>query len=141
MAKYWFDYRPMFGKIQTNIKQWWIQMNEEMKTASELVKDPSSFSALTYAWIIFLAVWGGLVRVLREMNLGEKTWRQHMWTMFTEMLTSGFVGVLTFYACQAANYSPLTTAIMTSIGGYMGVRALEVLEAIYKRWAGKNDPT
>jgi hypothetical protein len=111
-------------------------MIEETKAAGALAKDPASYSWLTYGWIFFLAMWGGLVRVLREMKLGEKTWKQLAFTFATEMVTSGFVGVLTFYGCEAAEIRPLVTAMMVSVSGWMGVRALSVLEAIYRARAG-----
>lgn len=115
-------------------------MNEQIQAATEVAKDPSSYPWLTYGWIVFLAMWGGTVRVLREFKLGERTWRQLALNFVTELMTSSFVGVLTFYACEAAKFSPLTTAIMTSISGYMGVRALSVLESIYQRGMnGKGD--
>lgn len=107
-------------------------MNEELRAAGAIAKDPGSYSYLTYGWIVFLAMWGGVVRVMREVRVSEKTWRQLIWIFVVELVTSGFVGVVTFYACEAADIRPLVTAMMVSVSGWMGVRALSVLEAIYR---------
>lgn len=114
-------------------------MNEEIRQASEIVKDPSSFSWATYCWILFLAMWGGIVRVIREVKLSDKTWVQLILIFIGEMITSGFVGVVTFYGCEAARIPQLYTAMLVSIAGWLGVRALAVLEAVYKARNFKED--
>lgn len=114
-------------------------MNEELQAAGAIAKDPGSYSYLTYGWILFLSMCGGVVRVIREVKLGEKTWLQLAWIFVVELFTSGFVGVVTFYACEAAGIRPLVTAVMVSVSGWMGVRALSVLESIYKARGPKGD--
>lgn len=111
-------------------------MIDEIRTAGASAKDPSSYSLLTYVWIICLAMLGGVVRVLREVDLQRKTGKQIVITFVTEIIISSFVGLLTFYACRAAEISFFTTALMTGIAGHMGVRALGVLESIYKAKMG-----
>jgi len=93
-------------------------------------KDPLSYSFLTYAWVILLSSWGGVVSfrtklkngVVRPFNLME---------LFGEMVTSGFVGVLTFFLCEAAGIEQLMSAALVGISGHMGSRAIWHLE----RWA------
>lgn len=130
----------MRGKIEPfNYPMATTRMNEEIRQASEIVKDPSSISWFTYGWIVFLAMWGGIVRVIREVKGSGKTWVQLVWIFIGEMITSAFVGVVTFYGCEAANIAPLYTAMLVSIAGWLGVRALAVLEAIYKARSFKGD--
>ena len=107
-------------------------MQEELNRASGVASDPWSFSFLTYAWVAFMAMWGGIVRVIREHKLAEKTWKQIIVIFLSEMVMSCFVGVLTFWMCSLASFAPLYTAVLTSIGGYMGGRSLALMEAIYK---------
>lgn len=111
-------------------------MEQELRTAGAIAKDPGSYNWLIYGWVMFLSMWGAVVRVLREMKLGEQTWRQLLFTFLREMVTSGFTGVLTFYLCEAASISPLITAVMVSISGWMGVRALAVIESVYRARIG-----
>lgn len=107
-------------------------MNEEIKHVSEVVKDPSSVPLVTYMWVFLLASWGGIVRVFREVKLGDKSWRQIVLIFIAEVATSSFAGVLTFFLCESQNVERLYTAAMTGVAGYMGGRALSVLEAVYK---------
>lgn len=107
-------------------------MHEELRNASEIVKDPTSYSFFTYLWIAALSMWGGVVRIIRENTFGGKTKLEIARIFLFELITSGFAGVLTFYLCEAAGFQPLYTAAMTSIAGYMGGRSLAVIEAIYK---------
>ena len=114
-------------------------MNEELKQASEIAKDPSSISAATYAWLLILASLGGVVRVIRESKLGDKTWRQIILIFISEILISLFAGVVTFFLCSAQDISPFYSAVMVSLASYMGGRALSVLEALYKFKIGRGE--
>ena len=107
-------------------------MNDEIRTAADLAKDPSSIGWITYAWVLLLSVFGGVVRVARELLKMEKTPREIALVFVVEMLTSGFAGLLTFFLCEASHINPMYTAVLTSVAGWMGVRALTVIEAIYK---------
>lgn len=107
-------------------------MPETTRQVAEIAKDPASFSYVTYGWVVGVSVLGAIVRVIREIKLGGKTWKQIVLILSGEILTSVFVGVLTFFLCESASFQPLYTAVMTSIGAYMGGRALTVMEAIYQ---------
>lgn len=108
-------------------------MNDEIRAAHDLAKDPSSISTLTYAWVLLLSIFGGVVRVAREMMGMKKTPRQIVVIFLVEMMTSAFAGLITFFACEASHVGPMYTAIFTSIAGWMGVRALAAVETLYKR--------
>lgn len=115
-------------------------MNDEFRQASDLIKDPSAVSWTTYMMVVFLAAWGGIVRVIRKSKLGGKTWQQIGMTLVVEMVISSFAGVITFFLCQSNNVQPFYTAVMTSLAGYMGGSALDVLEAVYRaRIKGDSD--
>jgi len=139
LCKYWYDFRTIRFKIRPIQSGSAERMNEEINKATELAKDPSSISIATYAWVLLLATWGGIVRVIREVKLGGKSWQQILAIFVVEIIISTFAGVITFFMCYSSNVSPLYTAVMTSIAGYMGGRALNVLEAIYKAKAGKGE--
>lgn len=113
-------------------------MQEEIRQTVEAVKDPTSYGILTYAWVILLSAWGGTVRFIRKVKAGEMDLRQAFLSFLAEIVTSGFAGVITFYACEVSNLSPLKTAIFVGIAGHMGARALEPLEALYRKWFGSS---
>lgn len=111
-------------------------MNEELKTASDVARDPASVSVATYVLLVVVSFLGGVVRVIREVNLGNKTKKQVVMVFLGEMVTSLFVGMITFFLCQDAGFSPWKTATLVSIGSFMGGKVLVVLEAIYKARLG-----
>ncbi|MNU07551.1 hypothetical protein D3C72_2531950 [compost metagenome] len=39
-----------------------------------------------------------------------------------------FVGVLTFYACEIANFDKLWTAICVAVTGHLGAQAMQIFE-------------
>lgn len=93
-------------------------------------KDPSTYPLITYLWVIALAAWGGAVSFIRKVRMGE-TRAFNVVEFIGEIVTSGFVGVLTFWLCEAANLNPLITAALVGISGHMGSRALFQME----KWA------
>ncbi len=111
-------------------------MNEELRNASDIAKDPTTISIATYVVALALSVWGGIVRILREVQLADKTVPQIIGIFVAEIVTSGFVGIITFYLCTSWGFAPLYTAAMTAIAGYMGGRSLALFEALYKARKG-----
>lgn len=96
-------------------------------------KDPSSFEWFTYAWVVFVAMWGGTVSFLRKVNVGAA--RPFNLTEFMgEIFTSGFVGVITFWMCEAANLDKLLSAAMVGVSGHMGSRAIFLFELYIAEW-------
>jgi len=114
-------------------------MSEEIRQAAEAAKDPTSYGLLTYGWVMVLSAWGGLVRFIRKVKAGDMSWKQAALTLTGELSTSAFAGVVTFYACEANGVPQLSTAVLVAVAGHMGGRALEPLEALYRRWAGKGN--
>lgn len=98
-------------------------------------KDPSSYSLLTYAWVITLSAWGGAVSFMRKRRRGLV--RPFSWVeLLVEVCTSAFSGVLTFWLCEASRIEPLLTAALVGISGHMGSRAIFYLENIVEARMG-----
>lgn len=106
-------------------------MDQELRMAADSIRDPSSVPLITYAWVFLLASFGCVVRVLREIQTSRKSMRKILLMFVAELFTSCFAGLTTFFLCQAGNVDPMYTAAWTSIAGWMGVRALTVIESIY----------
>jgi len=113
-------------------------MNEEIRQVADVAKDPTSFSLLTYGWVIALSAWGGTVRFIRKVRAGHMSIKQAAFTLIGEIVTSSFAGVVTFYLCQATEIPGLWTAVTVGVAGHMGGRALEPLEGLYRRWLTGN---
>lgn len=93
-------------------------------------KNPFNYSLLIYLWVFALAALGGTVNFMRKVKEGAV--RAFNITEFIgEMITSGFAGLLTFWLCEAADISPLVSAVLIGISGHMGSRAIFRIE----QWA------
>lgn len=104
-------------------------MNEELKQVADAIgKDPMGYSWMTYLWVCLIAAWGGLVRFLNSMRDRKESFSAAMVTLLTGLVTSVFVGVLTFYACEIANFDKLTSAICVAVTGHLGAQAMQVFE-------------
>lgn len=95
-------------------------------------KDPNNYSILTYLWVLIISSWGGVVGIHRKIQQG--TLRPFNFVeILGELSTSAFVGIITFWMCELADFPPLMTAALVGITGHMGSRALFQLE----QWAEK----
>lgn len=99
------------------------------------LKDPSTYGIITYLWVTALASWGGLVSFLRKRREGQaRPW--NVMELMGELFTSAFVGIITFWLCEAADIHPLVTPALVGICGHMGSRALFHFE----KWAEARFP-
>jgi hypothetical protein len=98
-------------------------------------KDPSSYPLLTYLWVFGLSIMAGIVSFTRKL-------RQRRAKVFSvaeflgEVGASALAGVITFWLCESAEFSQLSTAAFVGISGHMGSRALTLLES----WVERNFP-
>jgi hypothetical protein len=103
-------------------------------------RDPTTYSLLTYGWVLLLSGWGGVVSFWRKRREGHV--RPFNFTeLIGEIFTAGFVGMLTFWLCEAAGSNPLITAALVGISGHMGSRAIFGLEQWAVRKFPMYDPT
>ena len=51
-------------------------------------------------------------------------------------MIAGFIGLLTFWMCEAANLHPLVTGSMVGIAGHMGSRAIFAMERVLEERMG-----
>lgn len=94
-------------------------------------KDPTTYSLITYAWVLLLASLGGAVNFLRKLRAGSvRAW--NVTEFIGELVTSAFAGVITFWLCEAAEIRPLLTAALVGIAGHMGSRAIFHLERFFE---------
>jgi hypothetical protein len=102
-------------------------------------KDPFNYSLITYAWVLFLAAWGGAVNFLRKIKSGAVR-AFNLTELVGEIVTSAFVGVLTFWLCEASGFHPLITAALVGISGHMGSRGIFALEQLAGKKLGVDVP-
>lgn len=95
-------------------------------------KDPTSFSYITYSWVIGLSVWGGIVSFNSKVKKGiARPW--NIAEFLGEIATSGLVGILTFYVAELAKSPPLLTAFFVGVSGHMATRVMFLFEKSVER--------
>lgn len=95
-------------------------------------KTITGYALLTYAWVLTLSTWGGLVNYLSKVRAGAIA-RFNITELIGDMFVSGFTGLLTFWMCEAAGFNELTTAVCVGISGHMGARMIGKLENVMSR--------
>lgn len=94
------------------------------------VKDPTSYSLITYAWVMGLSIVGGLVSYMHKLRIGSPR-AFSVLEFAAELVTAGFTGVITFWLCESSGISPLMTAVLVGISGHMGSRAIILFEKFF----------
>jgi len=116
-------------------------MNHYKRDNTMPEKDPATYEALTYLWIILLSCWGGLSSYIRKIKKGHI--RFSITEVIGEMCVSAFVGILTFFLCEYASIPPVLSAALIGISAHMGSRAIfmaeTVTENIVKKWTKLDD--
>jgi hypothetical protein len=98
-------------------------------------KTPESYSIITYLGVVVLAVWGGVVNYIQSTKNGRVF---RISELVGESAISGFVGVLTFYMCEAAELHGLVTAALIGISGHFGGRSIYIIENYLAQKIGVN---
>lgn len=98
-------------------------------------KDPLSYAAITYAWVLTLSSWGGVVGFLNKKRSGAVR-AFNITELLGEICTSAFTGIITFYLCEQASFQPLMTASFVGISGHMGSRAIFAFEKMIEKRYG-----
>lgn len=96
------------------------------------IKDPFAYSWAAYAWVIAWASAGGIVSFRQKMARGDVR-AFNIAEFIGELVTSAFVGVIAFWLCEYSNVPKLLEAVIVSISGHMGTRAI----FLFEQWATK----
>lgn len=105
------------------------------KEAAETAKGVLDYSAFTYLWVFLLSTWGGVASFINKVRTGVVR-PFNVAELVGEIAVSGFVGVLTFWLCQAAGFGELETAVCVGVSSHMGTRGLFRLEQYISKRLG-----
>ena len=101
--------------------------------AQDAPRSPLSYSLREYGLILAIAMLGGFVRWYNAVRRGESA-AYDLRILIGELFTSAFIGILTFWACEAMNVQPLITAALAGMAGHAGVSGLLWAERVLKRF-------
>lgn len=82
--------------------------------------------ALPFLMAVALSCVGGIVSYLNRIDKGGIAFS--FFRMTIEIITSGFVGIVSFMLCDYAGLEWSATAAIVAISGHMGTRALFLIE-------------
>ena len=86
-------------------------------------------SAITWGWIVFLSILGGLAAFVRKMRDQQaRAW--NLAELIGEIVISGLAGVIVAHLCQWQQFPEPLMYALTGIGAHMGSRALFKLEGL-----------
>jgi len=91
-------------------------------------KDPTTYTLLTYAWVVGISSWGAIASYARKVKKGET--RFSIAELVGELSISGFVGTLTFFVCEAGDVPQVMAAPIIGISAHMGSRAILLMEDV-----------
>ena len=100
---------------------------------ADLPRSPLSYSLREYGLILAIAMLGGFVRWYNAVRRGESA-VYDLRILVGELFTSAFLGILTFWACEAVGVQPLVTAALADMAGHAGVSGLLWAERVLKRF-------
>ena len=102
-------------------------------------KTVTGIAALTYSWVITLAIGGGVANYIQKVRLGQVA-RFNFTELIGDMFIAGFTGLLTFWMCQAAEFSEFMTAFYVGVSGHMGGRLIGKMEQFMSRKLDMQEP-
>ncbi len=92
-------------------------------------KSPETYGFLTYIWVIFLSVWGGMASHLYHFKMTGSSFS--LSAFFIDLLISGFVGLITFFLCESSGFDSLLTAVLVGVSAHMGTRAIFLFQGFF----------
>jgi TctA family transporter len=111
------------------------RMNNEIKDSVNAQALASAI--LPYLYVLIIASWAGIVRYLNYVK-GHST-KLSIFILMVEIMTSGFVGVCTYWLCLYIGVSEPLMMFLVAIAGHLGAKAIKVFEQGWMRFFEKTN--
>lgn len=92
----------------------------------KFLSEIQSHGVLGYIHILLISLWAGAVRYLSQLSGGKFSFV----TMLTEMIISGFVGVMAAMGCQYLELNFYATSVITGVCAHGGTRTLFIMRQL-----------
>jgi hypothetical protein len=97
-------------------------------------RDPVLFGTLTYLWVLGVSMFGGLASFIIKLNQSKDS--LPIGKLFIQLIgvliVAGFVGVATFFLCQAWQLDGMYTAFAVAVSGHLGAEAIKGLTGVWR---------
>ena len=98
--------------------------------------NPFGYPWITYVWVIGLACAGGAVKYLNKSSRAFS-----ILVLIRDVVTAGFMGLITFWLCQWTNVTGPLSAVLIATSGLMGNHMTRELEILWKiKFGVRYDP-
>lgn len=95
-------------------------------------RDPQNYSIITYLWVLGMAALGGISHNIKKIKSGELK-RFSFSELLGDLVISGFLGIVTFFLCEYANFEQILTAAIVGISSHQGTRGIYFIEELIAR--------
>lgn len=113
-----------------------------MAATEAAAHQPQGLSAVplfTYVWVFGVSLLGGIASFYRKMKDGHAR-PFNVNELAGECFISGFVGIVTFFACKWAEINEYGSAALIGITSHMGARGIFLVEQFVGRWVASRAP-
>ncbi len=93
------------------------------------------YPLLTMLWVAGLSVLGGIAHYIKRVNSGM-THKFSITELIGELFISGFVGLLTFFICDAQGLDVRFVAVAVGMSGHFGSRSIYIIEQYLQKKTG-----
>ncbi|MBN9410826.1 MAG: phage holin family protein [Burkholderiales bacterium] len=100
------------------------------------IRAPLSYSLREYGVILGISLLGGFARWYMAVRRGDANMLSFT-ALVGELAVSAFAGLITFWACESFNMSPLITAAAAGLAGHAGGSGIAWMERMAKRSVAK----
>ena len=101
-------------------------MDPKLVESITVWRDPLGYPWTTYLWVIGIACLAGMVKHINGMK------KFRLGRLVIDITTAGFIGILTFWLCEAREIRGPMQAVAIAIAGAMGNRAWVELENVWR---------
>jgi uncharacterized membrane protein len=96
-------------------------------------KDPLTYELATYAWVIGLSSFGGIVSYLT----GLKKYKFSLLNLIIKIIIGAFVGTVTFFICEAQGIKGPMQAVLISMASVMNTEAIMLFKCAFRAFIEK----
>lgn len=95
-------------------------------------KDPFGYQLAVYTWVVGISIIAGAVSYAQKIR-ADMVDRFSLMELLGEVLTAGFIGMITFWLCEWADFPMIFSAPVIGIASHMGSRLIFTLEKILEK--------